>query len=166
MTGYRLAGAWLLLMVTPAIARSQVGETWPRPVPDSVRAEVVAELEQYYDDFSSRDWPAFAEHFWPGATLTTIWAPPGEATPRVVAITVPEFVEQAPSGPGSKPIFEERMLEVVVTVQGPLAQAWARYRARFGDPGAVAEWTGVDAFTLLRHDGRWKIVSLGYTDEP
>ncbi|MBW3554544.1 MAG: nuclear transport factor 2 family protein [Gemmatimonadetes bacterium] len=54
------------------------------------------------------------------------------------------------------------MVEVAVTIEGPLAQAWARYEARFGDPGDVAEWSGIDAFTLMKHDGRWRIVSLAY----
>ena len=36
-------------------------------------------LEAYYDDFSVRDWDAFAGHFWPGADITTVWQPPGEA---------------------------------------------------------------------------------------
>jgi len=43
---------------------------------------------------------------------------------------------------------------------------WARYTARFGDPGSVRTWKGIDAFTLMRHEGRWRIVSLAYTDVP
>jgi hypothetical protein len=27
----------------------------------------------------------------------------------------------------------------------------------------VDEWTGVDAFMLMKHDGRWKIVTLALT---
>lgn len=157
--------AWLgAVWLVAGCATTTAGPDATRPVPGAVRAEVVSELERYYADFSARDWTAFADHFWPGATLTTIWAPPGETAPRVVTLTVPDFVAQAPLGPGSKPIFEERMLAVEVSAQGPLVQAWARYRARFGDPGQVAEWTGIDAFTLMKHDGRWKIVSLAYTD--
>lgn len=132
---------------------------------DSSR-EVREELERYYEDFSARRWEAFADHFWPRATLTTVWQPPGEAGPRVVATAVPEFVEAAPQGPGSKPIFEERMTEAEVRVTGNLAQAWARYTARFGDEGSVQTWKGIDAFTLMRHEGRWRIVSLAYTGVP
>lgn len=129
------------------------------------RAEVRSELEAYYADFSARDWDAFADHFWEGAALTSIWRPPGEPDERVVAQTVPDFVAAAPEGPGSREIFEERMTDVRITVRGPLAQAWARYEARFGDPGEVAEWTGTDAFTLLRHGGRWRIASLAYAGD-
>lgn len=129
------------------------------------RDAVLAELERYYRDFSAREWEAYAGHFWPGATLTTVWAPPGESGPRVVATTVPDFVRQAPMGPGSQPIFSERMLDADVRLHGNLAQAWARYEVRFGTADSIATWRGIDAFTLMAHDGRWRIVSLAYTDE-
>jgi len=129
------------------------------------QASVLSELRAYYADFSARNWEAFAGHFWPGAALTTVWQPPGAPEPRVVTTTVPAFVAQAPAGPGSKSIFEERLLGADIQVHRNLAQAWARYSVRFGDTGAVATWRGVDAFTLMWHDGRWKITSLTYTDE-
>ncbi len=119
-------------------------------------------LESYYAAFSDRDWPRFAEHFWPGATMATIWTPAGEDEDRVVVVSVPDFVAQTPSGPDSREIFEERMVSARIEAEGDLAQAWTEYAARFGDPGDVIEWRGLDAFTLMRHGGRWKIVSLAY----
>lgn len=130
--------------------------------PRSLETEVRQVLNSYYSALSARDWPLFEDHFWPGATMTTVWTPAGEDVPRVVATTIPEFVGQAPQGPGSREIFEESLLSVTITVRDGLAQAWARYRARFGDPGDIAEWEGFDAFTLLKHDGEWKISSLAY----
>ena len=129
-------------------------------VPDS--AGVRHAVESYYRAFSDRDWDRFAWHFWPGATLTSIWAPPGEESARVVATSIPEFIAQAPAGPGSREIFEERPLAMDIRTEGGLAQVWARYAARFGDPGEIMEWEGIDAFTLLRHDGEWRISSLSY----
>lgn len=133
---------------------------------DTVRDQVLAELEQYYADFSARDWEHFADHFWPGATLTTVWQPPADSTVRVVATTVPEFVAQAPLGPGSREIFEERMTSAHVFGHATLVLAWARYSARFGNPGSIEEWTGADAFTLLKHEGRWRIVALAWRQDP
>lgn len=121
---------------------------------------ILAELRTYYRDFSARNWTAFAGHFWTGADITTVWQPPGEDTGRVVATSIPEFVAQAPRGPDSRAIFEERMLDARITTTGDLAQAWVRYRAAFGNPGRVSEWDGTDAFTLLRHGGRWRIACL------
>lgn len=134
--------------------------------PDSLRDQVLARIEQYYVDFSARDWTRYADHFWPGATLTTVFQPEGETVPRVVITSIESFIAQAPQGPGSKPVFEERMTSADVWASGNLAQVWARYHARFGDPGNLQEWTGIDAFTLLRHEGQWRIVSLTYTNDP
>lgn len=133
--------------------------------PDPARAEVLDAVEGYYDDFSARDWDAFASHFWPGATLATVWQPPGADAPRVVVTSVEDFIAQAPLGPGSRAVFEERMTSAEVRVHDDLAHVWARYEARFGDPGDITEWRGIDAFTMMRHDGAWKIVSLSYTNE-
>lgn len=156
-----IRGLLALFLLLPACATERA----PAPVSDPARREVLQELEHYYADFSARDWKAYAGHFWPGATLTTVWQPPGEPAPRVSTYTVPEFVAQAPEGPDSKPIFEERMVSAEVRHYGNLAHAWAHYTARFGDSAQVATWKGIDAFTLMRHDGRWRIVALAYTDE-
>ena len=133
-----------------------------RAVPDTDTTLVLAELRAYYRDLSNRDWVLFASHFWEGATITTIWQPPGAAEREVWHTTVPEFVAAAPQGPGSREIFEESMLDARIRVAGDLAQAWVRYRARFGDPGSVEEWEGVDAVTLMRHEERWRIASLAF----
>jgi hypothetical protein len=131
--------------------------------PDSVRDQVIAALEQYYADFSARDWTRFRDHFWPGATLTTIWQAASDSVPSVTVTDIDHFIEMAPQGPGSREIFEERMTGANVRADDSLAQVWASYDARFGDPGDVREWSGTDAFTLMRHDGRWRIVSLAYS---
>ena len=130
--------------------------------PDSVRDMVMATLEQYYADFSARDWTRFREHFWPGATLTTVWQAAEDSLPRVSVTSVERFIELAPQGPGSREIFEERMTGADVRADGSIAQVWATYKARFGDPGEISEWSGTDAFTLMRHNGRWRITSLAY----
>jgi len=137
-------------------------ERQARSAPIGDTTLVLTELRAYYRDLSARDWTAFSEHFWPEATITTIWQPETEDSARVWTTSVPGFVEAAPAGPGSREIFEESMLGSRITVSGELAQAWVAYRARFGDPGAVAEWEGVDAFTLVQHQGRWRIASLAF----
>jgi Domain of unknown function (DUF4440) len=154
--------AAVALLLLAACAPEPVRE----PAGDDVREEILRQVASYYTAFSDRDWNAFADHFWPGATMTTVWQAPGESGPRVVATTVPRFIEQAPLGPDSKPIFEERMDRAEVRSQGNLAHVWAHYTARFGDSNDVATWHGIDAFTFMKHDGRWKIVALAYTDAP
>jgi hypothetical protein len=129
------------------------------------RAAILDELDRYYSDFSARRWSAYASHFWPGATITTAFQPQGESAERVVVMPIAEFVAKAPQGPGSQPIFEERMTQADVRVEGDLAQAWTRYTVKFGRPEKLSEWTGADAFTLMRFDGKWRIVSLVFAGD-
>lgn len=130
--------------------------------PAERRAEILAFIEAYYAAMSDRDWEAYATFFEPGAMIATLLHEPGQPRPRILVHTVEEFVEQAPSGPGSREIFEERMEAATVLALGELAVVWARYTARFGDPGEVTTWKGIDAFSLLKVDGRWRIVSLTF----
>jgi hypothetical protein len=169
---------WSMIMFTPFAGRAvslailvllhgcaATPRTQQDPALEKEKAEVIQALNVYYRDFSSRRWTAFATHFWPGATITTIWRPPGEEAERVVATSLDEFIRQAPLGPDSRSIFEERMTGAEVRICGPLAQVWATYDAKFGDPGDIAEWSGIDAFTLMKHDGRWRIVSLAFAGD-
>lgn len=127
------------------------------------REAILDQLRAYYRDFSALDSAAFASHFWPGADITTAWQPPGARAVRVVIQPVETFIAQWDQGPGSRPIFEERMRSAEVKVHGDLAQVWARYEARFGDTADLMEWEGIDAFTLMRADDRWRIVELAFT---
>jgi hypothetical protein len=158
----RAAVSIFLLAVTSSACSRGSQDRYSDPVEERA---VLAELEQYYSDFSSRDWEAYAGHFWPGADLTTVWQPAGEDEDRVIATTIDDFISQAPQGPGSREIFEERMIEAHIRIFNNLAQAWVRYGMRFGDPGEVAEWEGVDAFALLKHGGSWRIASLVFSSE-
>ncbi len=150
------------LMLVAACELRRAEPAGARPEEQVIRQAVA----EYYRDMSARNWPAYAEHFWPRATLTTAWQPPGEQAPRVVVTTIDEFLAQTAQGPDSKPIFEERLLAQDVRVTGSLAQVWARYEARFGDSASVATWRGIDAFTWMKHDGEWRIAALAYTEEP
>lgn len=131
----------------------------------AAREAILEELRGYYRDFSALDSAAFADRFWPGADVTTAWQPPGETGVRVVVTPVTAFITQWPQGPGSQPVFQEWMVSADVRLHGDLAQVWARYGARFGDSTAVREWQGIDAFTLMRAGGRWRIVELAFAGD-
>ncbi len=156
----------LAASVGGATAQAQVGELELVAVPDTTRHQVLRLLSAYYQAFSDRDWDRFAGHFWPGATLTTVWQPPGAPGEMVVITSLADFVAKAPEGPGSREIFEERMSAAAVLLAAPdLATVFARYYARFGDPGAVHRWEGTDVFTLMRFNGEWRIVALAYASD-
>lgn len=128
------------------------------------RGLILARLDRYYTDLSNGDWSAFASHFWPGATLTTVFQPPNENAPRVVTTSVPAFVAQA-TRRASDRVFHETMLDADVVVTGDIAQVRAHYDARISSPD-VRQWQGTDVFTLMKHGSRWRIVSLAYTTSP
>src|SRR5688572_8088876 len=103
------------LLTALLLAASDGCATHPQRASDPSRMEIMEELEAYCADFSARRWCAFATHFWPGATITTVWQPPGEPRARVVSSTIAQFIEKAPQGPDSKAIFEERMTGFSIT---------------------------------------------------
>jgi hypothetical protein len=75
-------------------------------------------------------------------------------------MVIPAPISSSPEGACSQPIFEEKFTAADVKVHNGLAQVWAHYAARFGPQSAIEEWNGIDAFTLLKHENRWRIVSL------
>ncbi len=124
------------------------------------RGLILAEVTAYYRDLTARDWDAFARHFWRGAVVTMIWEPDDRSERRVDFLSVPDFIAQLDLGDDSTIIFEQLMGTVELHFDGNVAQVWSRHRVRFGEPGNVREWTDVDAFTLMKHVGLWKISSM------
>ncbi len=132
---------------------------------DSIVAVIEDLVEDYYETMTRRDWPQYEKHFWPGATLTTAWQPPGESSSQVIPTTIEAFIDQTHVGPDSAPIFEEHLLEQEATVRGSIAVVFAKYEARFGSEDSVMSWRGTDAFTWLNHQDEWRIAALVYSNE-
>ena len=63
------------------------------------------------------------------------------------------------SGPST---FTERGFDETARVQDRMAQVWVPYDLYVGD-----KWShcGVDAFTLMKSEGRWRVASVIYTIE-
>jgi hypothetical protein len=58
--------------------------------------------------------------------------------------------------------FTERGFDATARVQGRVAQVWVPYDLYIGD-----KWShcGVDIFTMMKSDGRWRVAALVYTIE-
>lgn len=135
------------------------------PEPDSVAgAEVYGTLRAYYAALTSRDWQLLGTHFWPRGTITAIRVPAGDSVARVHTLAIEEFV--AGAGPARAAVFSAELVRASVVTYGDLADAWVTYRARVGaTPDAVTTHYGIDAFHLMRHEGRWRIVGLAFQNE-
>lgn len=136
-----------------------IGDQWEAEEKEQIRSLI----SSYYDDLSNRNWKAFDKHFWDKAIMATVWQRDTSSSPQLYAESSVDFIKQAHMGPASKPIFEEHMTSIKIMQQGNLAVVWADYDARFGDQTKIETWSGIDAFSLLRHEDQWKIVSLSYT---
>jgi hypothetical protein len=97
-------------------------------------AAVESRLKAYYDDMSNRDWQKYRTHFWERATLTTAWQQPGDSMATVDVTTIDDFIRETPQGPDSQPVFEERMKDSHIKVQGNIAEAWVTMRQSSAHP--------------------------------
>jgi hypothetical protein len=141
----------------------------PPPAADSAAAvsaaadaPLVALLEGYYADFGARNWTAFAGHFWPGATIATIRKPLGAPRETVVVTSIDEYVLNAGGAGVDQTPITIKLTARDVRVDGFLAQVLARFDANVQTPaqGELHNWHGLDAFTLMKHDGEWRIAAL------
>jgi hypothetical protein len=146
-----LAPALLLLLASCVAA--------PRG-PDPKTAEVIASVDRMYDDLSSRRWDALEAHFLPEATLVFS----GENGPK--RVTVPQFIEMVRKNVEGKEVFEERMLNSWVRTHEDLAFVWSSFAGRVGTAENFKTWSGVDAFTLVKVDGRWKVSQIAVSKDP
>ncbi|HEY3226345.1 MAG TPA: DUF4440 domain-containing protein [Planctomycetota bacterium] len=149
----------LPLLLLPALLMLPSCVVAPRG-PDPKTKEVITAVEGMYDDLSSRRWDALEAHFLPEAEL--VFATP--SGPR--RMTPPKFVEMVRNNVEGKDVFEERMLDGWIRTHGDMAVVWSRFAAREGKGDDIRTWSGIDAFTLIRVDGRWKVSQIAVSQDP
>ena len=69
-------GAFFLFILLSSSCEQTAKNGSSQTVSDSLEAILLQRLDRYYSDLSSRNWDAYADHFWPGSRLTTVWQPP------------------------------------------------------------------------------------------
>jgi hypothetical protein len=122
--------------------------------------EVLAAVDLMYDDLSSRRWDALEAHFLPNAALV-FTGPKGEQS-----MTPSQFIEVVKKKVEGKDVFEERRTAGQVRAHGDLATVWSDFEAREGNGTDIRHWSGVDAFTLVKVDGRWKVALIAVSLDP
>lgn len=151
---------------SPEPSTNRVGDAPASEMSEAPRASLDVDpqvrelLSAYYEDFASGDWSRVEKHFWPEATLVTIRSPGLGATPAVVVLRIGDYVQRRlGDGARSTPLriaLESSRIETL----GSVASAITHYRAVDPSGSEAQSWRGADLFSLVRHEGEWRIASL------
>src|SRR4051812_47795280 len=121
---------------------------------DSDRAAVLATVQKVFDAMRTRDTSLLFQAFDTTGRLAGVAGRGG--SPSVSLTTPAQFATgflRAPAGD----VWNERIFDPEVRIDGNLAQVWAYYT--FHRNGTFTH-CGVDAFMLLKVGGTWKITQL------
>src|SRR5512132_1879188 len=119
----------------------------------SDRDAILATVQKVFDAMRTRDTALLAQAFDTTAKLAGV---SNRGTPAVSLTSPAQFgaaILRAPAGD----VWNERIYEPEVKVDGPVAQVWAYYTFH---RNATFSHCGVDAFMLLKVGGAWKITQL------
>ncbi len=133
----------------------------PTPAPDPDAESVKAEIRQMYLDLSARDWTKFEAHFADGAVVIFKGH---DGAARILSMT--EFNAHAQKSVDGKPIYEEKCDTLDARVHHDMAHAWSHFSAKLGTAEKLHQWSGIDAYSLLRIDGKWKIAAIAISEDP
>jgi hypothetical protein len=116
---------------------------------DAVRAVVTG----LFDAMRTRDTAAMRAAFDSTAALHSVGAD------RVRPDAISSWISSVATAPAGV-VLDERLGTQMVQLDGTLATVWVRYHFYVGDRFSHC---GVDAFTLAKSDGRWRILSVADT---
>ncbi|HEU5169012.1 MAG TPA: Rid family hydrolase [Gemmatimonadales bacterium] len=139
-----------LLLVGPALPRPALGQA------SDERAAVLAVVHRLFDAMRAADSAAVRSVFHPSAQLATAIVREGNA---IVNIDTLEAFIGAVGSPHAE-VWDERLRNEIVQVDGTLATVWAEYSFYAGDRFSHC---GVDAFQLAKTGGGWRIVAIADT---
>jgi hypothetical protein len=134
----------LLLVAIAAPLRAQ----------DAERAAVLATVQKVFDAMRTRDTALLRQAFDTSARLAGVSTRSGPATVR---LTTPTAFGAAVASAKPGVVWNERIWDPEVRIDGDLAQVWAYYTFHLN---GTFSHCGVDAFMLLKVGTEWKITQL------
>ncbi len=120
------------------------------------RAAVLRVVQRLFDGMRAGDSAAVRSTFHPGAQLATAIVRQGNA---IVEIDTLDGFIRAVGTPHDE-VWDERLSNTSVQVDGTLASVWTDYSFYLGDKFSHC---GVDAFQLAKSGGEWLILALADT---
>ena len=136
----------LLLLALPAGAQ-------PDPSAASAEEAVRATIDALFDGMRAGDSTAVRAVFAEGARLQTAVGPSDSTAVRTTPIR--DFVRAV--GQPHEQVWDERIWDVEIRVDGPLASAWVPYVFYLGDEQSHC---GVNAMQFVRRAEGWKILQI------
>jgi hypothetical protein len=115
--------------------------------------EVIGVVQRLFDGMRARDTAAMRALFEPGARLQSVATRQGVLT--VSEDSLGMFLRAI--GTPHPQVFDERIANERVLVDGPYAVAWVDYTFYLGDQKSHC---GIDAFQLVRRPTGWRIFGL------
>ena len=137
-----------LLMASPAMAQNQQSAESER--------DVMAVVNAVFDGMRKVDSAMVRPLFHPQARLIAMDLRNGGRPPRFDSLDL--FLEAV--GRPRTELFDERISNVKVNIDGTLASVWADYKFY---RNTTLSHCGVDHFLLVKESGAWKIMELSDT---
>ena len=119
--------------------------------------EVKQTIERFFQGFHQRDSVTMKSVMHPDLVLQTVLSRPGQT--KLVVSQANDFLK-AVATRENIPVWEERLHQFQISVDGAMAQAWVEYS--FWLDGNFSH-CGVDAFALFKSDQGWQITYLADT---
>ncbi|KAG7431236.1 putative 1-aminocyclopropane-1-carboxylate deaminase [Fusarium oxysporum f. sp. raphani] len=120
----------------------------PDPEDEStLTQEIMKPINALLDDFSHPDWDVLKQWFLPNAGVT-LYRPPAEPAPMTMEQSIVRLQGMIKSGI----TIQEKLHDIQVRKHGDIALVWAPFVVEIN---GVPKHDGVNAFTLLRREGRW-----------
>jgi hypothetical protein len=159
----RTAAVCVLLLVGSFVAHPVRAQSPNALSSDAQKAQVRATIDRLFDAMRQGDSTGVRAVFAEGATLQTVAGTENESgnSLEVRSTPVPGFAEAV--GQPREEVWDERIWDVVIRIDGDLAAAWVPYAFYLGP---ALQHCGVNAMQLVRHPEGWKILHLTDTRTP
>jgi hypothetical protein len=131
----------------------------PAAAQTSERDAILATVQKVFDGMRTRDTVLLKSAFDSSARLVGVTR---RGTPAVSLMTPSRFSAAVAGAPAGQ-VWNERMYEPEVKIDGEVAQVWTYYTFHLGDKFSHC---GVDAFMLVKVADAWRITQLADTQRP
>jgi uncharacterized protein (TIGR02246 family) len=146
---FLLLALFLAVFTAPARARAQGNE----------EAAVRAVIDRMFDAMRRGDGPALASVFHPDARLQSVGVSRQTGQPELENDSIASFVRAV--GTPHTGVWDERISDVQIRIDGNLASAWMNYTFYLVTNGADRlSHCGVDAFHLFKGAEGWKVIQV------